>query len=552
MGAVPFLDMEKKYMETKKKPARGSAQKPDHIMLSFCGDSRYTMAVTWRTSIDVDTGYVEYRTQYGGTLRCESENSVFDSDIDTSMIHWAHLENLEPGTRYFYTCGNDEFRSEEFSFTTQQENEEKFTFLAISDFQCGTPHDLPDYSNLNRVLKKALAEHPEVKFILSAGDSTDCGQHEVQWNGMFSGLTGIIESTPYMMALGNHDNRGFADYDKGIGRYYAEPADYFCNQFRGSYPDNGAENWKTENYSFDYGNAHFVIFSINGPEETNDWAIEDMKNSSKPWKLGTYHFPIYYSGTDCENDDAYPLMRESMEMCDIMFSGHEHNFSRSFPIKNEELFDRPSQGTVHYMLGNGNCNPPGSRTVSKVWHAAFFPQEEQVSAFALVEVERDKITLTEMLDDGRIVDRCVIDKADDVIEPRALAPVFNRPRMMFKGMDPGLSQVDVWPEYKGNKWYIAGAVLASFIGADVEREQGAVTINLYGHKVRFSLDNAVAETEKGPLELGGEVFRGRRDQLYIPADGFARAFGMKWCYSARNNFLSFEHESESHPVAVQP
>lgn len=536
----------------KKKPVRGSSAMPDHIMVSFYDDSRYNMAITWRTCAWVESGYAEYRAQGGETFKCEAESHPFISDIDESVIHTARLTNLTPGTKYYYTCGDEKNRSAEYSFETQARNTRKFTFLALADFQKGEPHDLPDYSGLGVFIKKILKEHPEIKFILSAGDSTDCGQHEQQWNGMFSGLEGIIESVPFMLALGNHDNRGFEDYEKGIGRYYAEPAEFFCVQFRKAYPDNGAENWKTENYSFDYGDAHFIIFSINGPEETNEWAKKDLEKTGKNWKLGTYHFPIYYSGTDCQNDDAYPVMRESMEMCDIMFSGHEHNFSRSFPIKNEEIFDRPSQGTVHYMLGNGNCNPPGARTLPKVWHSAFFPQEENVSAYALVEVETDRITLTEILDDGRIVDKCVIDKKEDMIYPHALAPRYNRPRMLFKGMDPGLAQVEVPPENKDGVWFIAAAVLASFIGADVTRSQGKVEIGLYGCKAVFSEGSASAQTENGVLPLGAEVYRGCRGQLYVPADGFAKAFGMKWCRSERNNFLSFEHESEARPVPVQP
>ena len=536
----------------KTKPVRGSTEKPDHIMISFYDDSRYSIAITWRTCAGIKSGYAEYHTADGKTMTCEAESRPFTSDIDENIIHTARLKNLTPGTRYFYTCGDENNRSAEFSFETQSENTHKFTFLALADFQKGEPHDLPDYSYLGKFIKSILKEHPEIKFILSAGDSTDCGQHEQQWNGMFAGLEGIIESVPFMLALGNHDNRGFEDYEKGTGRYYAEPAEFFCNQFCRSYPDNGAENWKTENYSFDYGDAHFIVFSINGPEETNEWAIKDLKKTGKNWKLGTYHFPIYYSGTDCQNDDAYPVMRESMEMCDIMFSGHEHNFSRSCPIRNEEIFDRPSQGTVHYMLGNGNCNPPGARTLSKVWHSAFFPQEENVSAYALVEVEADRVTLTEMLDDGRTVDKCVIDKKEDIIYPYALAPRFNRPRMLFKGMDPGLAQVEVPPENKDGVWFIAAAVLASFIGADVRRSKDCVEIELYGHRALFQSSRDSAETESGILPLGGCVYRGRMGQLYVPADGFAKAFGMKWCYSERNNFLSFEHESESRPVPVQP
>lgn len=540
-------------MTDRKKPARGSAPTPDHIMISFCGDSRRQMAVTWRTSVEVENGFVEYREAGSDeALRTPSVTDVFESDIDISRMHWAKLSGLKPGTKYCYTCGDEAHRSESFCFETQPDNLTKFSFIAISDYQKGEPHDLPDYSYLNRFLKKTLAEHPEARFILSGGDSTDCGQHEVQWNGMFSGLTGIVESIPYMMSLGNHDNRGFKDYDNFIGRYYSEPAEFFGKQFKGSYPDNGPEAWKTENYSFDYGPAHFVIFGINGPEDVNEWAIKDLDASNKTWKLGCYHFPIYYSGPECANDDAYPVMRESMEKCDIMFSGHEHNFSRSFPIRNEELFDRPSQGTVHYMLGNSHCNPPGSRTLSKVWHTAFYPQEEQNAMFALVEIDGEKITLTSYIDDGRIVDRCVIDKRTDTIVPHAVAPIYKQTRMMFKGMELGICQVTVPPVEREGVWYIAGAVLMSFIGGEVLRGKNKVTLEAYKHRAVFTQGSRVAQTEGGELDLGAQVFRGLRDQLYIPADGFARAFGMKWCYVKRNNFLSFELESEDKPVPVQP
>lgn len=426
----------------KEKPVRGSQSLPDHIMISFSGDPKTSISVTWRTCTDIAGGYVEFREENGtASERTDAVFETFESDIDISNIFWARLTGLKPGTKYFYTCGNDSFRSEEFWFTTEPEKLDKFKFICVSDQQKGAPFDCPDYSYFNSFIKKVLEENPDTRFILTGGDNTDCGQHEVQWNGAFSGLTGIVEHVPFMMSLGNHDNRGFKDYAKGIGRYYAEPAEYFGKQFKGSYPDNGPENWKTENYTFDYGNVHFSVVGINGPEEVNQWMVDDLSSCDKTWKIGTYHFPICYSGEDCQNYDAYPVMREGFELFDLVFSGHEHNFSRSFPLKNEELFDRPSQGTIHYMLGNSNQNPPGSRTMSKIWHTAFYPQEENVAMVAVVEVEGNKMTLTSMLDDGRIVDKCVIDKDTDTILPYSVAPKFNRTRMMYKGMDPGFASM---------------------------------------------------------------------------------------------------------------
>ena len=519
-------------------------------MVSINGDASSSMAVTWRTCTDIKNGYVEYRAADGDTFTAHADYEVFESDIDISNIFSVRLNGLKPDTEYFYTCGDETHRSEEYRFKTAPENLTKFKFICVSDQQKGDPHDCPDYSYFNNFIKKVLADNPDTRFILTGGDNTDCGQHEVQWNGAFSGLVGICESTPVMMALGNHDNRGFEDYRNGIGRYYAEPAEYFNKQFKGAYPFNGPKGWETENYAFDYGDVHFSVIGINEPELVNQWLIDDLSKCEKTWKLGVYHFPICYSGTDCQNYDAYPVMRKGMEMLDILFSGHEHNFSRSFPLKNEELFDRPSQGTIHYMLGNSNNNPPGARTISKVWHAAFYPQEEPVSMVAIVEVDGNKITLTSVLDDGRIVDRCTVDKDSDTIIPYAVAPKFNRTRMMFKGADLGLCQAATPCENRDGIWFAPLGVLVGYIGGEFIKTKAQIYMSIYGHHMTAAEGSDILKTDRGNIKLPAPVYRGSREQLYIPADAVS-AFDMRWAYSPRNNFISFEHESEEKPVTVQ-
>lgn len=534
---------------------RLATQKPDQIMLGISGDAKTSMTVRWRASADVENGYIEYYEKGGEVLKTQAVVTAFKSDVSTSNLFFATAENLKPGTRYYYTCGDDKNRSEEFWFDTEEENLTKFSFIAISDHQKDNDHYNPDYSAFNKFMKATLEKHPDVKFILTAGDNTNCGQHEIQWNAMYEGMQGIMEHLPYMMCCGNHDNRGFEQYfPNEVGRYYAEPAEFFNNQLKYSYPQNGPEGWQTENYSFDYGNVHFVVFGVNEPELVNEWAVKDIDNSDKTWKLGAYHFPIYYSGPNLANDDAYPMMRECMEKLDVLFSGHEHNFSRSFPIRNEEIFDKPSQGTVHYELGNGHMNPPGTKTTDKVWHSSFYPQEEMNCMYALVEVDGGKISFTSCLDDGRIVDECIIDKEKDEIRPYRVAPIFGpgRTRMFYKGVDLGLCAASTPPENKDGVWYLPFATLIRFIGGEEKREEGRVTLSVYGHTVTFAENSSIAQTENGEVNLGNEVYRGREGQLYMPVDASCKLFKMKWAYAARNNFITIEHVNESHPVPVQP
>lgn len=524
-------------------------------MLSICGDAKTTMAITWRTSTAVKDGYIEYYEQGKEKKTAKAVTKVFKSDVNTSHIHFAKAEGLKPGTRNYYTCGSSDIRSDEFYFETEKENLTHFRFLCISDHQKDNDHYNPDYSALGEYLKDVLKENPDISFIYTAGDNTNNGQHEIQWNAMFEGLKGIIEYKPYMMTCGNHDNRGFRQYfPTEKDRYYAEPAEFFNTQLQLAYPQNGPEGWQTENYSFDYGNAHFNVFGVNEPELVNEWAVKDIEASDKTWKFGSYHFPIYYAGPNLSNDDGYPMLREAFEKMDVLFSGHEHNFSRTYPIKNEEIFDRPSQGLVHYQLGNGNFNPPGTKTCDKVWHCSFYPQEEKVSAYAIVEIDGRKATFTTTLNDGRIVDECVIDKEKDEILPRRIAPVFgpDRTRMYFKGYDLGLCGAKVPPVCIDDIWYIALGTLISFIGGDVLREKGKMTLAAYGKSAVFVEGSDVALTDKGEVKLDAPVFRGNGSQLYVPLDSACRIFGMKWAYAKRNNFITIETANEGFPIPTQP
>ncbi len=530
------------------KPDRGSAPHPDHIMLSFCGDPRYEMAVTWRTDLSANDGYLLLTDKNATQTKIDAVCTVFESDIDVSKINTAIIRNLEPGSTYTYTCGDDENRSSEFSFTTQEENCDKFKFIVISDHQVGDPWPKPDYSSVKNILKYALERDPDIRFILTAGDNCDDGQNELQWNGMFSGLDGIIESVPYMMTTGNHDNRGFKKYLPAPpeGKFYLDHADFFDEQFRYSYPFNGPEGFETENYSFDYGNVHFCIMGINEPKLVGDWAFEDINNSDAQWKFGCYHFPIYPSIPEGQNDDGYPWLRKGIESCDLVFEGHEHTFSRTYPIKGDAMFEKPSEGTVHYQCAAASCGRRSNER--KLWHSAYFSQEINVGTYALVEVDKGVVTITTILSDGKIADKVVIDKNSDEISPVALPPVFHYTRMMYKGSLPQICAKGTVCENIDGIWHVPFAVLCQYIGAAVSKTTDAVTIEMFNKKAVFTKGSNIATVNGEPFDLETPVYI-QRDQLMINAEKAAEIFGIRCNHIAYNNILDFETEIEVTPLS---
>lgn len=534
------------------KKFRGSGIAPDHIMLSIKGEPSSARTVTWRCDCSVTQGFVLCRRADSDEwTRCEAVRNEFETDVDRSSYFFADITGLEPDTFYTYRCGSDEAMSGEYTFRTSRKSFGRFSFLCLSDIQTGGPEPPADYTEFGKILKGILEKHPECEFILTAGDNTNCGQTDVQWTGLMDGLKGISESIPVMFAMGNHDDMGFEDYFTFTGKYYSEHATYFTNQLLHSYNDNGPEGWKVPNYSFNYGNASFWIMGTSGFEDINAWLLERVPRDSSVWKFGVHHFPVCYSGPELECDDTYPALRDGMETLDIVFSGHEHSFARSYPRRKDGLYDRPSQGTIHYNIGSGNRNPPGTRVVPKVWNAKTYEHEENLSMYSVVDIDGGKCTLTAYVEDGRTVDECVIDKKSDTVRPIDCAPVYNRPRLKFKGYDLGLCNRDTRPCKIDGVWYICPGQFGGFIGATVTRAPGKIRLGVYGRFAEFTEGSDIMLTHNGEVKMEGKCLRLDMDQLFVPVEALC-VLRMHPLYFEHNNFISVESETEAIPIPPQP
>lgn len=540
------------------KPHRGSTPAPDHILLSLCGDSRNTIAISWRTDCSVQHGWITLRREdspAGDTQRFDALTRYFRSDIDESCLHTARPTGLHPGTRYYYTVGDDTHRSPEYSFQTEPENLTHYSFIVIADEQNTEPFSAPEYRPVRNLLELALKRCPEARFIVSLGDNVDNGENELQWNGFFYGLDGITQNIPFMLLTGNHENRGFRVYEENRmeGKYYLEHADTFDFMFREAYPQNGPAGYETENFSFDYGDVHFVFLGVNAYEQTGTWALEDLAGCGKTWKLAAFHYPVFPVMPEGVGGMFYGKIPEALDTgkVDILFAGHEHSFARSYPIRNYEMFDRPSEGTVHYILGNSGDNGFSSNA-GKVWHYNFYPQEERNSMYAQVDVTPTKLTVTAYLDDGRTVDRFTIDKVCDEIDPPQVPPVYFDTHMAFKGNLLELPARGIYARHKDGRIFVPFAVIAQSIGAEVIKAPGCVTVDLYGIRGIFTNGSDTAERNGEPFPLTAPVFTGDRGELYIAADDAAAVWNLRWRYARRNNIIDFDYAEEDLPLCPQP
>jgi uncharacterized repeat protein (TIGR01451 family) len=112
------------------------------------------------------------------------------------------------------------------------------------------------------------------------------------------------------------------------------------------------------NYSFDYGNAHFVFLDANphlfdnllpnGPPATapafpfppypgvlREWLINDLDASRQLWKIVVFHQPIFSSGNATISNDQMRTIGVFLQDhgVNLVFNGHEHNYQRSLPLR---------------------------------------------------------------------------------------------------------------------------------------------------------------------------------------------------------------------------
>ncbi|HWW84087.1 MAG TPA: metallophosphoesterase family protein [Vicinamibacterales bacterium] len=112
------------------------------------------------------------------------------------------------------------------------------------------------------------------------------------------------------------------------------------------------------NYSFDYGNAHYVFLDANphlfdnllpgGPPATavafpfphypsvlRDWLTNDLDASDQTWKFVVFHQPIFSSGNATITNDQMRTIGQFLQDhgVNMVFNGHEHNYQRSLPLR---------------------------------------------------------------------------------------------------------------------------------------------------------------------------------------------------------------------------
>lgn len=337
------------------------------------GNSPYSPA--WTQYLEADG----FNGDFGFAQQIEVTGGKFDS---VYYRYTANITGLLPDTAYVYRVGREGAWSQPLSFTTAADTE-TFSFLYMGDVQAG-------YAEWGDVLTSVYQEYP-VRFSLLGGDLTDKGADETEWGQFLDAATRAFSRIPVMPTIGNHD-----------GYMYLK---FFALS------NNGPGGFEQTVYSFDYGNAHFVVLDSNNNtnEGIKQWLKQDLQNTDKTWKFAVFHHPAYQVFDDNKTiDDSIranwiPILEQYN--VDMVFVGHQHMYMRTYPIYQGEVQTDPESYGIIYVMGNA-----GSKTYAGGGDFPYIAKEQTGSNYQVINIDGDVLTLTSKKADGDLIETYTINK----------------------------------------------------------------------------------------------------------------------------------------------
>lgn len=318
----------------------------------------------------------------------------------TAANHVSLKKYLRENTTYYY-CYTDDINASPAKwsrvYTYHSGSRSSFSVILTGDSQIGASGNIAaDTYNWNHTLQRALETEPYAAFLLSAGDQIDYktdedeyGLREAQYAGYL--YPHALRSLPVAAAIGNHETKG-TDYK------------YHFNN-----PNSSGNYGKTPSgcdYYFRRGNALFVVLNSNNRNITSHRRLlkQAVKaNSDAKWRIVMFHHDIYGSGAYHSNRTSAntrillaPLMDEFQ--IDLVFSGHDHSYARSYPMYNGTAITGEGctlanpYGTVYICLGSSS----GSKMYGLASPKQFYVAERSnntLPTFSTLKVSKNTLKL---------------------------------------------------------------------------------------------------------------------------------------------------------------
>ncbi len=377
--------------------ALGTDPTPKFIHVTVPNNASTTMAILWETN---DNTTQATTVQYGtnGTTTGQSVDGItFTYQVDTGLplrIHETHLCGLSPDTAYTYRVGGTDANgkgvwSPTYTFRTAPDRtaspDAQVTFLNIGDTR-------DSYSTWGATLKLAF-QKATPDFILFSGDAVFDGTLQEAWDAWFMAADPtIMASTPMLFAMGNHELAAVNFFS-----LFAFPGD-------------------EQNYSVDIGPAHVSIANTSpvNPADLQGSFTQLLDANVKagadaPWNLLVQHIPFWSAAAGPHPSDPVTVRMAwqptvDMYKLDADFSGHDHNYERTKPMRGNTPGTTNADGTVYIVAGSAGAELYQNGT--SFWTA----YSESTFNFAIAQVRTGAMSVTAYRADGSMMDSTMLTK----------------------------------------------------------------------------------------------------------------------------------------------
>ena len=338
-----------------------------------------SILIAWQTDAP-SSGKVLYSTHPGAWTAA--------ADTATGTEHSVTLHGLQPATQYDYRVVIDDvLLTTHLRFRTAPSGVARFRFVAFGD--CGVAD-----ANQFAVAARVDSLNPDLGLIL--GDVIyEAGEAANFTPRYFTPYASIINHAVFYPVVGNHD------IITGGGQPFLD-AFYLPTNSK-----DGSEKY----YSFDYANVHFV--ALDGNDYFNadmyDWVEADLAATTKRWNIVYFHQPMYTEPSTHTSDLNLRFYLEPIFVyhhVDLVLQGHNHNYCRSYPIRNGTAVDTAQGSSYHnpggviYLVAGG-----GGRVLYPfTGHDPLIRSAFSVFHTVAVDVAGDSMYVQAVLPNGTVFD----------------------------------------------------------------------------------------------------------------------------------------------------
>jgi len=399
-----------------------SSSRPDQVTVALGSDPARELVWTWRTSPEIESTAIRItQAVEGGTgkptpsakirvVRGES-NLVEVRDLLNDPIirrHRVMVDGLEPDTVYRYSLGDGTPTGwgPWQIVKTGPGSARGARFLYLGDAQTGL-------EGWGRLLKAAYRRHPNIDFILLAGDLVDRGNERTNWDHFFLRAAGVFDRVPLMPCVGNHE---YLDMGPRLYRAFFE------------LPHNGPEGIDSGLvYHFESGGACFAVLdstlavcNSGLAKRQADWLDETLGQTKAVWKFVMFHHPVYPShpwrDTPALREHWVPIFDK--HHVDLVLQGHDHAYLRTYPLRGHRRVGTPGEGTTYVIAVSGD------KFVDQAHRDYIEVGFSGMATYQTIEIDApsNRLTYRAWSEDGQSLDELSIEK------PRGMAADRSRER----------------------------------------------------------------------------------------------------------------------------